>query len=238
MVCRVLQAEDLSVVERLGATAVVRTFFSFFRTQWPSRIPIEQPNRAKNRPPPHARPLPPEPGSEPLGYGMREQAPRPDVIACGSEHRRGERWALPQQDKSLTLSLEDESLFPQHLRQDTPRTCLAVKLATAPSACASVHGGVVAVYQYRCSVSLLNESLSLSLWHCVNCFLFGQSAVIDSVKLSSGRAGEGPADRRRWKKPGRGDLALAVAVAACAHRHHNGSGGGGSTRHATRRAGL
>ena len=164
MVCRVLQAEDLSVVERLGATAVVRTFFSFFRTQWPSRIPIEQPNRAKNRPPPHARPLPPEPGSEPLGYGMREQAPRPDVIACGSEHRRGERWALPQQDKSLTLSLEDESLFPQHLRQDTPRTCLAVKLATAPSACASVHGGVVAVYQYRCSVSLsLSLSLSFSL---------------------------------------------------------------------------
>ena len=196
MVCRVLQAEDLSVVERLGATAVVRTFFSFFRTQWPSRIPIEQPNRAKNRPPPHARPLPPEPGSEPLGYGMREQAPRPDVIACVSEHRRGERWALPQQDKSLTLSLEDESLFPQHLRQDTPRTCLAVKLATAPSACASVHGGVVAVYQYRCSVSLLNESLSgtVSTVFCLGSLL--SLTVSSSARGEPGRGRQIDADGR------------------------------------------
>ena len=127
---------------------------------------------------------------------MREQAPRPDVIACGSEHRRGERWALPQQDKSLTLSLEDESLFPQHLRQDTPRTCLAVKLATAPSACASVHGGVVAVYQYRCSVSLLNESLSgtVSTVFCLGSLL--SLTVSSSARGEPGRGRQIDADGR------------------------------------------
>ena len=104
------------------------------------------------------------------------QAPSPLAIAC--EARLRAPMLLPALANTGVArgghcpSRINHSLFPQHLRQDTPRTCLAVKLATAPSACASVHGGVVAVYQYRCSVSLLNESLSLAL-----CQLFSVWAV-------------------------------------------------------------
>ena len=75
MVCRVLQAEDLSVVERLGATAVVRTFFSFFRTQWPSGYLLNNLIVLKI-----GRPLTP-------GPCHLSQAPSPLAMACESRLR-------------------------------------------------------------------------------------------------------------------------------------------------------